>query len=191
MRETYEDFEQILDADPSWAAFLYVSDELTDGDAVRFEDELGVRADLQDALIVATRSVATISTPATKSASLVRATEAPSARRWSSFASVVAACLGLMIAAVAVVSWSGSGDAIDGVVEQTNLDESIESEIQVLTAWIDIREEQVSEPVEESDSDSDLDVPDWMLTAVLLDDDFSTDVDSNDESKGSVQSESI
>lgn len=200
MTKAYDNIQQIVNDDPDWAAFLYLSDDLATSDVVLFEDMLAEQDDLQVALINATRLLATVSTAsvstaartdAAESATVAIATQAISRvdrrKRQAVLFNVCSLTLCVVVAAVSIWGRIGVNDGnqsavasaaleaeLDAMFEDANTSENDDIEDgeavqELLTAWVDIQPEAADSDDEDVYSDSDLDVPDWMLTAVLLD----------------------
>ena len=177
--EGQHSFETALNEDATWAAFLYLTDELSVEQIDLFEDQLSHRQDLQQALIETTRQLAGVAATATQSASqAVSVSVAPAGstvtqqqpiQTWH----MKAACVVVGLAACIVIAILSSGDAppsnqVVQTQETKPAERDLEPTADMLQAWIDIQPEVTVESDDIVETPSDLSVPDWMLTAVLL-----------------------
>ncbi|MEP3480628.1 MAG: hypothetical protein ABJZ55_15365 [Fuerstiella sp.] len=187
--------------DPNWAAFLYLSDELSVEEARLFEDQLADREDLQLALIETTRQLACLANSDAMDGQFVAdQASAPSVingseMSWRFKAGAIAAGL-VACLAIAVFSSQDSVDTKPAYTEATNTKpadrtpdnreqlslaatDGIEADTEVLLAWLNIPSEEVVDEDADIQIASDLSVPDWMLTAVLLE---AEDLDASEDS---------
>lgn len=176
MTNDAEQFLRMMDDEPLLAAFQYFEDEFTETQAAAFEDRLAESETLQQALIDVTRqSIALAALPTEGSKPLpARQNASSSSKR------ITITVVGLALSLVtAVVILNQSNDLPVDQLQTAEASEQIQdSDLNVafLDAWVetdDLHSERVESDFEAT---SDLAVPDWMLTAVLLDE---FDDDSN------------
>lgn len=181
MTDIKHNLKTALSDDLNWASFLYLTDELSSAEVDLFEDQLAEREDLQHALIVTTRQLACLSeSRGLRSDSVIPQPE-QKPRRLKVIA--VTASLAVCLIVAVLTSINHPAPAPDNSRLMTVTEVSLEEpEAQMLQAWVSIQTENVLQDEEVMDSTSDLSVPDWMLTAVLLeqenfdaDDDHSID----------------
>lgn len=197
MNDKTHNLATALNSDLNWAAFLYVAEELSAEEVRQFEDQLADCEDLQVALIEATRQLACLSNSDATDTQLVAAGQSSdigvvddlgASRGLKAFAiaASLAACLAIVVNSLqdSVVVESTRQDQIS---LSDNQAEGAEPDAEVLLAWLNIpSDEVVDEDPADVEIDSDLSVPDWMLTAVLLEaEDFD---ESADPSLRSLQS---
>lgn len=194
-----------LSDDPNWAAFLYVTDELSVEEAELFEDQLADREDLQLALVETTRLLASLANSDAMEGQLVTAESSiassgsGSESSWRLKASAIAvgliACLAIAVFSPedptefdSTVTDSTVTDTTDTDTTDTESDspeqisladtDGIEADSEVLLAWVNIPSEEVVGEETDIQVASDLSVPDWMLAAVLLE---AEDVDESED----------
>lgn len=178
MTNTKHNLATALNEDANWAACLYLTDELSVEESNLFEDQLAEREDLQLALIEATRQLACLSHSQALqqnelqsgsdrlSASLPRQAEQT---QWRPKAVAVIASLVVCVAVAVMTSHDKAAmEATDRDLISVAESSLVEAEVEVLQAWVNIQAEAVADEDDVMDTTSDLSVPDWMLTAVLL-----------------------
>lgn len=182
MSEQKHDFRAALADDPNWASFLYLTDELSAEESDLFENQLAERQDLQAALIETTRQLACLSSAKTAqpladrslNVSINRTVEKTSPLKAIAVVVSLAACVAI---AVLVSSDHFASDPIGNsqsfasttqAAFQPSDSAQTESELDVMLAWVNISNSDVFEEDDTVDSNLDLSVPDWMMTAVLL-----------------------
>ena len=189
-----------LSDDPNWAAFLYVTDELSVEEAELFEDQLADREDLQLALVETTRLLACLANSDAMEGQLVTAessiassgsgSESSCRLKASAIAVGLIACLAIAVfspedptefdSTVTDSTVTDTTDTESDSPEQISLADTdgIEADSEVLLAWVNIPSEEVVGEETDIQVASDLSVPDWMLAAVLLE---AEDVDESED----------
>lgn len=161
-----------------WQAYRYVTGELTDTEAASFEsrlaEDVSLQTELADAVTLATGllQVQITASPSKRSASL----QMPLLKRWP-IVTTAAVCLlacGLVMTLkplathdIPIVESAGDGAGLDAVSVVSMWSALGESDSLALTA--------ASDAHGGTDDDTPLDVPNWMLLAVLDSDDDAAD----------------
>lgn len=196
MTNTKHKLATALNEDANWAACLYLTDELSVEESNLFEDQLAEREDLQLALIEATRQLACLSHSQAlqqnelQSGSDRLSASLPRQTQWRLKAVAVIASLVVCVAVAVLTSHDKAAmEATDRDLISVAASSLVEAEVEVLQAWVNIQAEAVADEDDVMDTTSDLSVPDWMLTAVLLE---AEDFDETDRAlQPSKNSESI